>query len=324
MILTFKDLQDRVLRMLDETAEGSPTTLALAKDFLNSAHYQRCMEFPWGFMLWPQESTITTAASQRLYALHEEFGRPLYFKNGSTKEFLEEVPVRGLPEDNMDWNNDTGDAWHFYYAGMQPISKQPSSATTVTIVSNSTSDTGSTYAVTIHGENSDGHLVSETLSPTGTTSVASTTSFSNIIDVVKATSWTGTLTMTISGSTVLTLLPAQFAKQYKTIHLIELPAAGQEIKYRFYRQPRVLSADQDVPNIPAPWSEVLVWDALLMMAGYLTSASPQSVELWGMRRAEAEKSLYQALANDGLTLEARPHYVRYMDAGRDDPRLFRD
>jgi hypothetical protein len=324
MILTFKDLQDRVLRMLDETASGSPTTLALVKDFLNSAHYQRCMEYPWGFMLWPVEVTFSTEASRRVYALHEEFGRPLYIRNNTTKDYLEEVPYRGLPEDGMDWNNDTGDAWHFFYAGMQPISKQPSSATPVTIVSSSTSDSGSTYAVTIYGQNASGHVVSESISPTGTTSVSSTLSFSPVVDVVKATTWSGTLTMTIGSDTVLTLLPSQMGKQYKTIQLIELPAAAQTIGYRFFRQVRHLSADSDVPLIPAPWSDLLVWDALMQMAGYLTETTPQSVSLWAQKQAQAEKSLYQAHANDGQTLEARPHYVRYMDAGRDDPRLFRD
>lgn len=322
MTLTFKDLQNRVLRMLDETASGSPTTLALVKDFLNSAHYQRCMEFPWNFMLWPQEVTFSTEASRRVYALHEEFGRPLYIRNNTTKEYMEEVPIRGLPEDNADWNNDTGDAWHFFYGGMQPVTRQPSAAATVSVVSSSASDT--TPSVTIYGQNASGQVVSEAVTLTGTTPAVSTTSFQVILDVVKSAATVGTVTVSAESQTILTLLPAQMGKQYKTIHLIELPGSSQTIGYRFYRQPRQLSADYDIPLIPAPHSEVLVWDALMMMAGYLTQTNPQTISLWAERRGAAEKSLYQALANDGQTLEARPQYVRYMDAGRDDPRVFRN
>lgn len=89
-ILTFKDIQDRVLRVLDETSTGSPTTLALVKDFINDAHRQRCLEFPWSWMIWPTEVTFSTTSGTRLYTLHEEFGRPLYMWNRTTKCYLTE------------------------------------------------------------------------------------------------------------------------------------------------------------------------------------------------------------------------------------------
>ena len=305
--------------MLDEPSTAT-TTLALVKDFLNSAHYQRCTEFPWVWMLWPVEVTFSTT-SARDYTLHEEFERPLYFRNNTTKTYMQEVPLRGLPEDNRNFNSDTGDADHFFFSGTWPVTTQPASATTVTIVSSSANDTTAGKAITLYGTNSSGHLISEALTPNGTTNVTSSSSFATVTEVVKGTSWVGTMTMTIAGSTVLTLLSTQMGKQYRVMRLIEVPDTAQTLGYRFYRQVRTMSADSDLPLIPASHADVLVWDALVQMASYLVDANPQSVELWRARQQAAEKALYLAYANEGQSLEARPHYVRYMDATYDDPRF---
>lgn len=322
MIYTFKDLQDRVLRHLDETASGSPTTLALVKDFLNTAHQLRCQEFPWAFMLWPREVTFSTVSGTRLYALHEEFGRPLYFRNQTTTQYLEEIPARGLPENGRDWTQDTSDAQHFFFAGQGAVSVQPgSSGAVVTIVSSSAADTASAQAITIYGENASGHVVSEALTPSGTTPVVGTTTFYAISDVVKSTSWAGTLTLSVGAATGLTLLPTQLAKQYRLIHFVESPAAAQTIGYRFYRKVRPLEADGDIPLIPGPWSDLLVWDALVLLGGYLTETNPQTLGVWIQKQREARESLYQGLGIEGQSLEARPQYVRYMDANWDDPRI---
>jgi len=88
-----------VSRILDEAntpASESTTTKILIKDFLNQSHQQRGGEFPWPFMLWPQEMTFSTILDQHVYILHPEFHRPLYFLNKTTGEYLQEVPFRAI------------------------------------------------------------------------------------------------------------------------------------------------------------------------------------------------------------------------------------
>ena len=120
MIHTFRQLQNEVLRVLDEagvaTSENS-TTRSLSKDFINQAHQLRCTEFPWSFMLWPRNETITTVGGQHQYALHPEFHRPYYFYHTSARRYLRELPFRVTP-DHTPNDCPTGSAEHFWYWGI--------------------------------------------------------------------------------------------------------------------------------------------------------------------------------------------------------------
>ncbi len=153
--------------------------------------------------------------------------------------------------------------------------------------------------------------MSETITPSGVTPVAGTTTFTKILGVTKAAAWTGTLTMTSNAAAVtnLTLPGADFGRQYRTIELLSLPTANEVVEYQFFRQPVTLSADNDVPDIPSPHSRILVWDALLMMAGYLTQTSAQAVGIWAKQQADMEADLLQTFL-PGQTIAALPATTR--------------
>src|SRR5574338_1643614 len=110
MILTFKDLQTEVLRRLDEEGDDG-TTVTLVKDLLNDANRHRAMQFAQEFLVY--DATLVTEVGRQEYALHEEFMRPLYFRNTTTKRLMKEVPDRQLGQEGYDWNNDTGPAEFF-------------------------------------------------------------------------------------------------------------------------------------------------------------------------------------------------------------------
>jgi hypothetical protein len=83
------------------------------------------------------------------------------------------------------------------------------------------------------------------------------------------------------------------------------------IEYRFYRQPRILVNDYDIPLIPAPHSQILVYDTLIMMSAYLTDSGPQTLKIWEERAAQEQMALYQAYATEGQTLGASPQYIHW-------------
>lgn len=323
MVLTYKDLQDRVMRLLDETSSSSPTTLTLIKDLLNQSHQRRCAEFPWNFLIWPRAMTFSTAVGRQIYSLHEEFHRPLYFLNQTTKEYMVEIPNREVVDQSPDWNADptSTSVRHFMYWGMQPIQNQPSSTAQVVVVSSATTDTGS-KTVTIEGELSTGVLTSESLAMNGTTNVTSTNTYREIIGVTKNTSFNGTMTMSISGASVLSLAPTQMGKQYKTIFLPEEITEAETIEYRFYRQPRIMTNDYDIPLIPAPHSQILVYDTLVSLSAYLTDSGPQTLQIWKEKAAQEQMALYQAYANEGQTLNASPKFVRWMGDDFEFPKIY--
>lgn len=306
---TFVSLQNQVLANLDESGDTG-TTLTLVKNFLNQAHQQRVTMEKWPFMLWPELPTFTTVLNQETYTLHPEFARPLYFFNRTTASYLTEIPFRQLQASAALWNTDSGSLDQFYLEGAQPVASQPSSSSVLTIVSSNAADNTSGKAITVRGMTANG-VTSESLTPNGTTPVVSTNAFTLILNVTKAASWTGTMTMTSNTGAVtnLVLFPTELGRHYTRLFALRLPTAGESIEYRFFRKPTVLSADDDMPDIPPPFSQILVWDTLLLFAGYNSGVSEGAMLVWKEKRTEIELAMRQTYL-EGQTLGAMPRFIR--------------
>jgi hypothetical protein len=178
-------------------------------------------------------------------------------------------------------------------------------------VSSSSSDTGANYHVLVKGVSS-GVLTDEEIELTGTTPVLTTKSFSLVLGVTKSRVFNGTLTVTSNSGavTVLTLEDDEMGRAYQQIYLLQNPTSADLLEYRFFRHPLPLINDYDVPEIPYPHSDILVYEALTDMAGYLSGSS--NINLWRERRDEALLALQQAYL-EGQSLEAQPRYVRDLD-----------
>lgn len=322
-VLTLKDIRDEVLTLMDESASTATTTTTLVNNAINQAHVQRLASQPWTFMRWDQPETVTTVASQRFYSLHQEFWKPEYFFNRTTKQYLFEVPPRSVPGTGALWNTDTGHAREFRFAGRTGIQTQPTSASVITIVSSSSSDDGSAFNITVRGVTTNG-VTTETITPDGTVSVAGTTSFTKLLSVTKAAAWTGRLTVTSNSAAVtnLVLFGTEYGRSYPQIELLNLPDAGDVIEYAFFRQPAPLTNDYDIPDIPPPHQRILVWDTLLTVASYNTDIPSAAIQMWRENQHRMEVALEQAFL-EGQSLESVPRFVR---SSTDDapgyPRIF--
>lgn len=313
MIYTYKNLRDQVLRLIDEAGDTG-TTLEIVKDLMNQAHQARCLEFPHAFMEWDGDVSFTTVAGQTTYALHQEFDRPKFFKDTTTNQFLVELPKREIDDRNLlipvnELTTGEYDHLHFYFSGVSPVATQPTSATTVRVVSDSSSDTGGSYQVVVKGEKADGTIAAEILTLTGTSPVTSSTSFQKINGVTKNQNFNGTLTLSTSGgTTLLTLLPWEMGRQYQTITFVEDPGV-RTITYRFFRQPLALVNDYDIPDLRAPYSQILVWDTLLLLGGgYLSDVRADQIMTWQQQQRRWEFALHSSLL-PGQSLASRPQSV---------------
>lgn len=312
--MTFNELRAQVLRKLgDAEVTSTDNTYTVVGDFLNAAHKSRCVESDWSFMLWPIFDTFTTVASQRNYALNAEFQRPLYFWNRNTKQYLTEIPFRDFESQGVDWINDSGDASRFYLGARTPLSVQPSSDSAITIVSSSASDT--TPTVIVRGMTANG-VTTETLTANGITGVTGTTTFkaNGILNITKTGTWVGSLTVKAGTTTLLTLFPTENGRSYIQLELLNLPPASQVVEYRFYRNPSPLTNDGDIPDIPAPFDEVLIYDALLLFAGYNSEINAMSVTMWGAQQKKLEMALETAFLNP-QTIGSGVRFVRNLSDG---------
>jgi hypothetical protein len=311
MIHTFLNLQNQVLHWLDEASSGATgTTRVNVRNALNAAQIRRLTMYPWPHMIWGRTETITTVSGTTDYMLHQEYMRPLYFRNQRTHELLVETPAKNIEPSRLDWNSDS-DGNRFVIWGRSPVKAQPTSASVITIVSSSASDTGSANAVVIKGETSDGSVTAEMITPNGTSSVAGTTQFVKILAVTKASSWTGTLTVTSNSAAVtnLTLNSCEYGRQYPIFRLLSNITAGDVIEYQFYRQPMTLVNDFDIPEIPAPFSEILVWDALLDLLAYDSQLDGARMNQFSRNAQSLEDNMVAALW-EGQSLGAEPRFIR--------------
>jgi hypothetical protein len=309
MSQTFLQLQNQVLRNLDEV-EDTGTTRELVKDTLNLMHQQRVTEFLWPFMLWGRTESITTVPNQRVYTVHHEFERPLYFYNAGKHALLREVPNANIHEGSLT-SLSQGPAYSFSLWGTSPIAAQPGAATQLRIKSSDAGDTGSTKQVTIRGVLSSGDVVTETLTANGTSYVTTTeTTYVELMHVSKTAPWDGAMILEeVDGTQLLLLRSNENSRYYRQIHLLEIPTQAETIQYRFYRKPLWMVSDNDIPDLPSPHGRILVWDTLVHMASYNRIGNAERLNVWREQREKAEEALYSSY-RDAQTLYAMPRSIR--------------
>jgi hypothetical protein len=308
---TFAQLRTEVLQWLDESAATSSSSSYLNVGYaLKQAHTIRLTEDSWKFMLWPRWESFTTVAGQSSYSLHQEFHRPLIFKNTSRDVTLIETPSRNIENAGIDLIADTNTD-RFQLWGRSPVLAQPTSASVIRIVSSSASDNTAAKAITITGDTASG-VTSESITPNGTTPVSGTTSFTQILGVTKGAEWAGTLTMTSNSAAVtnLTLFPTEYGRSYPQLQYLGTPAAGETVQYRFYRKPRELANDNDLTDIPPPFERVLVFDALLLMGAYDNRLDGGRMALWTGMRNDLDFQLRQSQL-EGQSLGAEGRFIGY-------------
>lgn len=306
--LTFRDLQLQALRWIDE-GEDADITLTLVKEAINRSHRQVLTARVWPFMLWPNEETLTTTAGTRKYALKPGIGKLLTLWDTTARTFVPLIPRReweGMGVDRTEQVLPLG----AIYGDWWPVKAQPTSATTLSLVSTSASDT--TVTVQLTGLDSDGEYLTETVTMTGTTPVATSGSFAFLLGVTKIGTWVGTLTLSTSGGTsLLVLKAAETSKQYPTLEFVETPEGTRSYTWTAQRMPTTLVNDNDIPDTPAPFSQIHVYDALLDLTAYNTELGAKEQRLWQSRRDELMRGLENYM--DETIAGSRPRFVRNME-----------
>lgn len=305
---TRKSLEEEVLSWLDESGDTS-TTQTNVRNAILQAHIKRLTEDAWSFMLWPEPQTFNLVAGQKNYVLHQEFGRPLYFVDRTQAVDLKERPQRHLKPSYTD------EAYRFIFTNRSPIAAQPGAASKLSLTSTEAADSGSALGFYIRGMTAAG-MVTETLNPSGTSAVESSSTFlpGGLIQISKFGTWAGTATLTAdAGATeVLSLFSEEVARSYQQIRLLWTPDRADVIEYQFFRQPSPLPYPESIPDIPYPFSRILAWDALLALTAYDGQLDAPRQAFWVEQRDALDLALRQAYL-EGQSLNAEPQEVHYVD-----------
>lgn len=307
MVHTFSYLYKQVMAQIDERGDVG-TTRDLAREYVNIANAMRAVEFGEFFLVL--DSQFPTVVGQEDYALNELFDKPIYFLNTNTKQYLIEVPNRTIEPEQYNLLTGQGSAEEFAYWGTWPVTQQPPLVTGSRI--RATTDNVDAIDVIVTGLDITGNMITEAIDITAGSGNGAAF-FSRILSVRKSGPAVGTITvllLTVPGNPViLSLAPGEDGKQFRVIHVFQAPTSVETISYRFFRKPLLMVNENDVPDIPYPYSQLLVFDALLLLAAYNTDTMEKSIAMWSMQRDRWEESLRDAYKNS-QTLGARSQYVR--------------
>lgn len=300
---TFLELQDAVLLKLSDAGD-SATLRDLVKAAIAENHARRVSSANWSFMRWPVPPTLAIVAGIRRYSLHEAFGTPLYFKS-RTYGLLTERPSDMLGDYELPDHDATGEPNRFELAGSSGIKTQPVADSVLTATSSNAGDNGKT--ITVGGETAAGYEEETLTLPTpGTTTFLA----GQLLTIRKnGTGWAGTLTVTADAgaTTVLALAADVYGRNYRQFVLEIAPDAADTIDYPFFKQPIRLSNNYDIPDIPAPFSDVLIYDASIDLQGFSRATSGE-LQRWHDQQQQITFNLENAYM-DGQSLGAEASYV---------------
>lgn len=307
---TYKQLQDAVLQWM---ADSGDTGLlqTLVKDALNRTHQTLLNDDRYDFLLWPRTETLSITAGQKAYTLHPDVSQLLFVYNPTTNSYLEEIPPKGLMESESRWyDGTTSQPDRFMLTGLSKILTQPTTASVVTVTTTGGTE-ASANSLLITGT-SNGAVVTDTLaSGSAWGSLTGSQSFDLITDITKiGASWTRTITVTANSQTLLTLGASNYGQQYRTLELLEAPTENVSLLYRFYRAPRQLVYDHDVPDVPASFDDILVYTTLVAMQGY-TRATSTELDFWSSQIRKLTDTM-QMTYRSARTMGGRPTYTRYI------------
>lgn len=297
---TFKNLVDEVLGW-SGMSHDTNNLRTLAKAAVAAAHQKRLTSGRWSFMLFPAPQRLSIVAGQQSYALHEAFLTPQYFRSLTNPRTITTVPhsrvLQYLPA-----NPDTPAApLYVTLDGVSKFQNQPAAASVITPSSSNSGDNG--RQVTVVGETATG-LQSETL----TLPNAGSVEFTALLDITKGDgTWLGNLSLSAGATTLLTLGPTQYGRQFPQLRSLVKPISAETWEYNFYRQPKRLTLDNDIPDLPFPFDQLLVIDARLAMQDVTrpTAATIRELERQAM---ELEQDMI-ATFQEGLAEGSEPEYV---------------
>lgn len=303
-VLTFKNLVDETLDAMGFAGEtGSLRTIV--ENAVRSNHERRVVGMDYPFMRMPKPSTFTVTAGQRVYGLSPLFRAGIYFRFQTTGTPLQEAKSDMLLENSLPLDTPTT-PYQFELRGVMNVKTQPTTPAVVTVTPASAADNGKT--VTVIGEDTDGNWTEETVTLAG--AVSTTALFRLVFQVRKngSTEFATALTVSSGATTLVTIPVGTHGTYYPVLYLLEAPAETGVVEYDFWRQPSALVNDNDLPNIPYPFSRILIYDALLETMGYSRPTADER-QNWVNNREDLKASM-DATYTEGQTNGALSSYVK--------------
>lgn len=247
------------------------------------------------------EETVefTTTAGQRAYYFDGDWNRVISISDVDNQVFLNYVTETDIEkaDPNID---DTGSPTAYTMYGVSYVNAQPTSSSTLSVVSSSLDDTS--QKVQIVGETSDG-VLDEEVSLNGTTAVVSSLSYTRIISISKSDVTAGAVTITSNAGAVtnVRLGARDIFKQFQTIYFWPIPDGNYSMRGRFFRKPKKMIKQYDIPDLPENWHSLLLKKVEIKAHDYL-----YEFDVMAAKMTQAAKDLEVLKASQAIKPNWRP------------------
>lgn len=294
-LITLKQIRDNIASATRETQVGS-----LIDTFINLSLQQIHNYHTWTWLR--RKQTFDTVASQEDYNLDEEVDRIAVLRQRTSPTRLVYVPDELFYKLEPDPESTSASTPRYYRLWEETgFSTNLSSADTLIVVSSSTSD-GSAFTVRITGRDSNGLVVTETVTLNGTTNVTTSTSFaaSSLMSVSKSAVTTGTITLSrTTGGTVLSrLAPNDVAPRFKRLSLFPIPSDVITMYLEYYERLRPLVNDTDIAQMNSQWVWVAREGALAKMWTYKQNEAASALSQRNFEQGLAQMKVADSLNSD--------------------------
>lgn len=201
--------------------------------------------------------TLTTQANVSEYALSPLIDRSKVINMYSVdrKWTIRVLTRHEFQERFPDVSLTTGDPVCAYLSGFTPVSRQPTSASQITVVSSAADSS----VVVLDGLNADGVMIREEITLNGTNPVVSTNSFSKILGRSFNAYLNGIITMTSNGGAVTnaTISPRDRQNFMPKLVFYPTPSEAKAIYYDGTMRLPPLVSDNDFSLIPEDYHDAI-------------------------------------------------------------------
>lgn len=240
-----KSLSDIVSNVQNEVLDTSTSIQSVIKNYINRRYFQILRAINWENI--NPNYTFNTIAGTQSYVLPDDFGKPFIVRDANNQNELAELDYQSLISKNISVISSSGIPTQ-YSIIEDRIQDQPTSASILTLVSTSASDT--TQTILIRGISSSVEVY-ESVSVNGISSVTTTNSYTRIISISKSAVSVGKITATSNSGavTVVAVPPIVTTPFFKKITFNYIPSSVITIALPYYIKPSVLVDDNDYPII---------------------------------------------------------------------------
>lgn len=235
----FSDMKSNVATDIQDTTSGMKTIIGR---YINKRYFQVLRKINWEDYNYDYSFTLSSQDKP----LPDDFYKPVYVVDTTNDKELPEVSMQFLAKNYPNTLYETGTV-NRYAILEDTVKAQPSSATTLDIVSSVAGDT-SQY-IRVRGIDSNGIEVTETITLNGTTSVSSSNSYQRVKNLSKSDTTTGYITISAGSDTVANMPPSVTESRYKIARFHEAPDSSIEIKMPYIIKPLPLNKDEDYPRL---------------------------------------------------------------------------